>query len=93
MIVVSAYLVLRIAHARTLKDKRSVVKSVIDRVSDRFRVAIAEVGGQDRTKEAIIGLAAVSGDGSHAESSLQQVVRFIEASFPVELIECRLERH
>jgi uncharacterized protein YlxP (DUF503 family) len=93
MIVVSARVVLRIAHARTLKDKRSVVKSLTDRVANRFRVAVAEVDAHDRPKEAVIGLAAVSGEAAHAEASLQQVLRFIEGSFPVELVDVRLERH
>jgi uncharacterized protein YlxP (DUF503 family) len=84
--------VLRIAEARTLKDKRSVVKSVVDRVALRFRVAIAEVGSQEQPKEAVLGLAAVSGVATHAEERVQTAVRFIESHYPVEIVDCRVER-
>src|SRR3954466_12437825 len=46
--------------ARSLKDKRSVVKSLKERVQGRLKVSIAEVGGLDNPRRATFGVAVVS---------------------------------
>lgn len=57
-------LTLEIVGARSLKDKRSVVRSFKERAQGRLRVSIAEVGALDDPRRAIFGVACVS--GSHA---------------------------
>lgn len=57
-------LTLSIVGARSLKDKRSVVRSFKERAQSRLRVSIAEVGALDDPRRAVFGVACVS--GSHA---------------------------
>src|SRR5262249_55596707 len=57
-------LTLEIVGARTLKDKRSVVRSFKERAQNRLRVSVAEVGALDDPRRAVFGVACVS--GSHA---------------------------
>jgi uncharacterized protein YlxP (DUF503 family) len=71
-------LVFHIPHARSLKDKRSVVRRFRDRVRARFDVSIAEVGGQDLLQRAVFGVSVVSGDAKVCDSVLAQVARAAE---------------
>jgi uncharacterized protein YlxP (DUF503 family) len=85
-------LLLRVPGARTLKDKRRVVRGLLDQVAARFRVSVAEVGALDSPGRARVAAAAVSGDAGHALERLEAVARFVEANFPVEIVDRRLLR-
>jgi uncharacterized protein YlxP (DUF503 family) len=71
-------LTFHIPHARSLKDKRSVVRKFRDRVRARFDVSIAEVGEQDMLQRAVFGVSVVSGDARVCDSVLEQVARAAE---------------
>jgi len=71
-------LTFHIPHARSLKEKRSVVRKFRDRVRARFDVSIAEVGEQDLHQKAQFGVAVVSGDAAVCDSVLEQVARAAE---------------
>jgi uncharacterized protein YlxP (DUF503 family) len=74
-----ARLELHIAETGSLKTKRMVVKSVVQRVRNRFNVAIAEVDTQDVWQLATLGIVCVSDDRRHANEMMDKVVSFIEA--------------
>lgn len=61
----------------SLKGKRRIVKSLIERLRSRFNVAAAEVAAQDRLQLAVAGIAAVSNSGSHLDEQLDKIVNFI----------------
>jgi uncharacterized protein YlxP (DUF503 family) len=62
----------------SLKEKRMIVKSIVDKVKHKFNVSIAEVENQDYHQTITIGLACVSNDSKHANSVVQEVVSYIE---------------
>jgi uncharacterized protein YlxP (DUF503 family) len=64
---------LQIEHARSLKDKRQVVKSLKDRLRARFNVAVAEIDYQDVWQRAAIAAVTVSSAKEKAEETLQRV--------------------
>lgn len=64
--------------ARSLKDKRSVVRRFRDRVRARFDVSVAEVAGQDLLQRAVFGVSVVSSDATVCQSVLEQVAREAE---------------
>jgi uncharacterized protein YlxP (DUF503 family) len=70
MVVAIAVLELHLPSARSLKDKRRVVKSLIERMHARFRVSIAETDFHDLHQRAEIGVAAVA----RSERELQQLM-------------------
>jgi uncharacterized protein YlxP (DUF503 family) len=70
---------LHIPDALTLKDKRSVVKSLLGRLAGRLNVAVAEVGALDRHRTAILAMTTVANDGKQVERVLEACRRFIEA--------------
>ena len=61
----------------SLKGKRRVVKSLVERLRSRFNVSAAEVAAQDRLQLAIVGAAVISNDGTHLEEQLDKIVNFI----------------
>ncbi len=64
---------LLVRESRTLKDKRQVVRSVLDRLRSRFNVAAAEVGHLDDVKVVEIGVAAVGPEVSGVKGVLQTI--------------------
>jgi uncharacterized protein YlxP (DUF503 family) len=73
-------LTFHIPHARSLKEKRSVVRRFRDRVRARFDVSIAEVGAQDLHQRAVFGVSVVSSDAAVCDSVLAQVARAAETA-------------
>ena len=71
---------LHIAGAHSLKDKRSVLKSMKDRLHNEFNVSVAETGRQDVWQTAELTVCVVSADRRHAESVLAAVDRFVESN-------------
>src|SRR3954465_54357 len=71
-------LTFHIPHARSLKEKRSVVRKFRDRVRAKFEVSIAEVDAQDLHQRAVFGVCVVSGDAAVCDSVLEQVARAAE---------------
>jgi len=59
--------------ARSLKDKRQVVRSFRDRVRGKLDVSIAEVADQDLLQRATFGVAVISGSASVCDEVLASV--------------------
>lgn len=66
----------------SLKEKRSIVKSVLARLRNEFNVSTAEVDAQDSHGRAVIGVVCVSGAASYARGQLEAVVRWLEENRP-----------
>jgi len=66
---------LQIVGARSLKDRRSVVRSLKERVQGRLHVSIAEVGALDHPQHATFGVACVSNDAAVCDQVLADVAR------------------
>lgn len=64
---------LEIVGARSLKDKRSVVRSMKERAQSRFRVSVAEVGVLDDPRRATLGVAVVSNEAAQCDRVLADV--------------------
>ncbi|MEW6698097.1 MAG: DUF503 domain-containing protein [Bacillota bacterium] len=82
---------LHIGGATTLKEKRRVLKSIIDRVRSKYNVSIAEVDNQDFWQRATVGVAVVSNETSHVNQMLETVIRSIEANGGADLITYSVE--
>lgn len=71
-------LTFHVPHARSLKDKRRVVRKFRDRIRARFDVSVAEVEAQDLHQRAVFGVSVVSGEAAVCDSVLEQVARAAE---------------
>lgn len=80
MVVGVGYVSLQIFESHSLKDKRRVVKSLVERARSRFNASVAEVDYLDSWQMAGIGFTCVSNSSSHADQMLAEIVTFIEAN-------------
>ena len=91
MTVAVARITFRIHGNQSLKDKRKVVKSIIDKSRHRFNVSVAEVADQDVHQRAVIGVAAVGSDGRTLNSLLDRIVDFMESLGLADLTDREIE--
>ena len=76
--------------AQSLKDKRSVVKSLKDQIRGRFNVSVAEVDPSELWQRATVGLSTVGESRTIVDRILDDVTEWIRSTRLVELI--RVER-
>ncbi len=82
---------LRLLESHSLKEKRRIIKSVKDRIRNKFNVSIAEIDAQDKWQWATLGVACVSNDARFANSVLSKIVDFINNVHLVELVDYEIE--
>ena len=90
MFVLALEVDVRIVDAHSLKDKRHVVKSVVEGARRRFGISAAEVGAQDSWQRARLGFAVVASAAQQAERVMDDVDRFVWAQPGLEVL--RAER-
>ena len=76
---------LHLPEARSLKEKRKVVRSLIDRIHRRCRVSVAETGYHDLHQRAEISVAAVHGDGRELDRLMASILRAMVLAWRPEL--------
>jgi len=72
-------LTLHLPESGSLKSKRQVVSSLLQRVRSQYQVAAAEVGERDLWQIAQIAVACVSADSRHCDEVLARVLTFVES--------------
>lgn len=91
MVVGVLTLELFMGEATSLKGKRRVLKSIIDKMKSKFNISVAEVGKQDAWQFSTVGVSCVSNDPSHAHQMLSAVVKFVEYQGTVEILDIQTE--
>lgn len=91
MIVAAAEIKLVLRSAHSLKDKRRIIKSLKDRMRNRFNVSIAEVAALDSHQLAVLGVAMVANSSRFTTSVLSKVIEMVKSCPQVELVNCDLE--
>lgn len=71
---------LRIPGSNSLKDKRQVIRSLMQRIRNKFQAAVAEVADNDAWQLATIGVAVVSNSAHHCDQMLREIVAYVEES-------------
>ncbi|MCX5648164.1 MAG: DUF503 domain-containing protein, partial [Planctomycetota bacterium] len=80
MVVGILQLRLMIRDAQSLKDKRRIVKSLRDRIRNRFNVSASEVDSLDRHQQAVLGITLATNDRIFADQVLAKVVDLVRAT-------------
>jgi uncharacterized protein len=75
-------LYLHIPGCASLKEKRSRLKPFLARLHREFNISVAEIDRQDAWHETVVACALVSSDAGHTQRSLQQIVHWVENSWP-----------
>lgn len=87
MHVVGVEVEIRIPDSRSLKDRRQVVRSLLDGARRRFHVSAAEVGGQDTWQRATLGFAVVASEAGIAERTVDEIDRFLWSHPEIEVLD------
>ncbi len=92
MVTAIARIDLALYDCQSLKDKRQILRSLIERARSRFQVSIAEVEDQDLWQRAVIGVAYVSSNGGHAREVIEKIVEWVSTASPeAEMLEADIE--
>ncbi len=82
---------LRIPMAHSLKDKRSVIKSLLERLKQKFNISAAEIGSHDLWQSSTIGIVTISNDRVFTDRLLDKVIKYIEDFNGIQLIYYNIE--
>lgn len=77
----------------SLKDKRQVIRSIIERLKNRFNISIAEVAHLDVLRRSTIGFTVVSNEKAYIERLMGKVINFIDLDTRVQIIVIDKEIH
>jgi len=91
MIVGTMAITLHAPWVHSLKGKRTIVKSICAKVSNKFNVSIAEIDAQDAHQTIVIGIATVANQVNQVDKVLDTIINFIETSTEAEIIKIERE--
>jgi len=91
MIVGLLTLDLHIPEANSLKSKRMVIKSLIERIKNKFNVSVAEVDAQNLWQRSVIGIAYVSNETVMINRVFEKIRTYVNNTHSVELINSDME--
>ncbi|EOU1470586.1 DUF503 domain-containing protein [Clostridium perfringens] len=86
MRVLNLKITLRASWVHSLKEKRMVVKSIVQRLKNKFNISVGEVHEQDIHQIIVIGISAVCGDQKQVDSTLENLIDFVEENTDAEII-------
>ena len=76
----------------SLKEKRSILQSMLKRIQNTFNASAAEVGHQDVWQSAQIAVAVVTNQTTHADQMINSILKWIEQHYPhVSIVGERIE--
>ncbi|MGD8437311.1 MAG: DUF503 domain-containing protein, partial [Syntrophobacterales bacterium] len=82
---------LRLHGNQSLKGKRKVIKSICERLRQRFNLAVAETDAQDLWQAGEVALVAVGNQGSYIDSKLDKAINFVEDMQLAEIVDVQRE--
>lgn len=77
---------LRASWVHSLKEKRMVIKSLMKRLTNTFNISVSEVENQDIHQSLVIGIAGICGSSSQVDSTMENIITFIESNTEAEII-------
>lgn len=75
----------------SLKDKRHIVKSLLDTIRNRYNVSASEIGELNKLRRSVIGIACISNSRDVVDSMLSKVIEIVECDPRIEIMENQVE--
>ena len=91
MVVGTGLITLRLHDCRSLKAKRKIVKSMINRLRNNFNSSVAEVGSNDIYQKAEIGFSLVGNDAALLNSKIDKIFNLAEDMGLAEIVDTEME--
>lgn len=85
MVLIGIKVTFVIIDAQSLKDKRSVVKSMINRMKGKYNISIAEIEENDMINKGVIGIGVVGNNRFLCRQILERVIKEIEEQYEIEI--------
>ncbi|NLB56179.1 MAG: DUF503 domain-containing protein [Lentisphaerae bacterium] len=82
---------INIPGARSLKDKRRVVRSLKDRINNRMNVSVAEVGSQEIWRSAELAFVTVAAEQKIVQQRLSELIKILEFNANFLLVDLHTE--
>ena len=86
MTVIVCTLELHLPAPSSLKEKRRILKAVIDRLRQRFNISVAEIGDHDLWQRAAIGVACVGHDRRHTQKMIDGAIALVRSNPEIQLL-------
>ena len=91
MVVGILKIALHLHDNRSLKGKRKIVKSIVDRIKYKFNVSVAEVGSNDKWQRIELGVSTIGNDRRHIDASLNNIHAFVDSLYLAEIVDSKIE--
>lgn len=82
---------LRASWVQSLKEKRMIVKSIVQKLKNKFNISVSEVDEQDIHKTIVIGIAGICANSAQSDSTMENIITFIENNTDAEIINIEKE--
>ena len=82
---------LRLYMVQSLKDKRSIIKSLQEKLQQKYNIAISELENNDNLKKSVLGIVSIANDNIYLEKITNQIIGFIDDIPEVEIINYDVE--
>lgn len=82
---------LRASWVHSLKEKRMVIKSLMQRLKNKFNISVGEVDEQDIHQTLVIGITGACGSSAQVDSTIESIISFIEENTDAEIIKVETE--
>lgn len=82
---------LRVHDNRSLKGKRKIVRSMVDKVKNKFNASIAEIGSNDKWQKIELGVSTIGNDRRHIDASLNNILAYMESLYLAEIVDAEIE--
>ncbi|GEP66958.1 hypothetical protein CBE01nite_47260 [Clostridium beijerinckii] len=82
---------LRASWVHSLKEKRMIVKSVTQKLKNKFNISVSEVYEQDVHKTIVIGIVGICSNSAQSDSTMENLITFIENNTDAEIIDIQRE--
>lgn len=77
--------------AVSLKDKRTIIRSIKDHLTKKFNISLAEVDFQDKWQRARLGIVQVGSDYHYLEKNMNTIFKILDSNASAEIVEHSLE--
>lgn len=86
MLIGLCELIIYLPGCRSLKDKRSVIKSLNNKLRRKYNISISEIGFKNIWKKSMIGVSCLSDSKKIIDGTFDMIIKDIENNGMVELI-------
>ncbi|MFO8191226.1 MAG: DUF503 domain-containing protein [Bacillota bacterium] len=84
---------LHIPGSCSLKAKRKILQSIIQRLRNRFNISVSEIGSQDLWQRSELGIAAICYNGAGADRIMEKILDFLDQENEIRIIDSQIEKY